>query len=292
MHLRWITPALLAFTTAVGLGAVPAEAATAVTYTCKSPLGTDMPAQFQVRSTLPATAPLGQNLDLEWTAETPGLLAQDAIPPGAVVQKGTLKISTTPPGPSTPPATGAPTTTSSTPTPTGSATPTADPIAVLTTSAPNGSGIGKGQPLLGGAMKGTYTPRSPGTLSVAPGDITVIITRDGTTQETVCTPEVASPILGSITITDPAGTPSTTPTSSPSPTLTPTTTPTPTVTVTAQSTDTDPAHAMITPVGSAPTGGGGLAGPDPLPYLAGGAVVLLLALGIGWERRRRRVHGL
>ncbi|MFF0869902.1 hypothetical protein ACFYUV_49670 [Nonomuraea sp. NPDC003560] len=275
---RWITPPIVAFAAVLGFGVTPAGADTAVTYICRSPLGTDAPVQVQVRATLPATASIGQNLDLEWSVDT-GLLAPDALPAGAVTQKGTLKISTVIPT--------ATTTSSPAPTSTSSATTSADPATtVVTTSPPNSAAITKGQPLNGGAMKGTYTPRQAGTLSVVPGDISLLITRNGTVQETVCTADAAAPALGSVTVKGTEAATTATPSSTPTPT------PTPTVTVTAAPTDTDQGGAVVTPVGGAPTGGGGLAAPDPLPYVAGGGVVLLLAIGIGWELRRRRVHGL
>ncbi|YCK35218.1 hypothetical protein ACNF49_14355 [Actinomadura sp. ATCC 39365] len=102
----------------------------------------------------------------------------------------------------------------------------------------------------------------------------------------MCTADAAAPALGSVTVKGTEAAATATPSSTPTPT------PTPTVTVTAEPTDTDQGGAIVTPVGGAPTGGGGLAAPDPLPYVAGGGVVLLLAIGIGWELRRRRVHGL
>ncbi|MFI6485055.1 hypothetical protein ACIBH1_44580 [Nonomuraea sp. NPDC050663] len=229
-----------------------------VSYTCKPPLGTGTPKPMQVTVTLPAAGQVNKALAIEWDLDT-GLTTPDALAAGTVSQRGVLKL-------------------------TGTSQDT-----VSTASATNAA-IAAGQPIKLAAMKGTYTPATAGTLTVLPGEVTLVINNNGSTQETLCTPDPAAAQLAAITISATSATPSAS--ASTSPTTSPSNSPTPTATRTVTATPSDDdAAAVITPKGAAPTGGGGLAETDLLPYAIASGLTLLAA-GIGLEMRRKRVHGL
>ncbi|WP_068923847.1 hypothetical protein [Planobispora rosea] len=237
--------------------AAPAAAAPAtpvtIPYTCAAPLGTGSPTPAQVSATVPATALVGQPLAVEWNVST-GLLAPDVLAAGAVLHKGTLKVA-------------------------GSASG-----AIETTSAGNPAAIGKGQALQLPAMKATYTPAQPGPLSLIPGDVTLTLTRNGIAQETRCSPDPAAAPLATLAVAASGSAPGGVPVAAPAPTVTITVTATPAPVKKAA------AQATIIPKGGAPTGGGALAADSPWPYAALG-VGLLFAAGLGWEIRRKRIHG-
>ncbi|GIH97961.1 hypothetical protein ACFFMN_28070 [Planobispora siamensis] len=226
-----------------------------ITYTCTAPAGTGAAIPAQVTASLPATAALGQPVTVQWNLAT-GLLAPDALAAGTALQKGTLKL-------------------------TGSA-----PVSLETSSAANSAVIGKGQALQLPAMQASYTPTQAGTLAITPGDVTIVLTRNGITEQSRCSADPAAAPLASLTVSA-GGAAGGVPAAAPAPTVT--------VTVTATSQpkkkkSTPAPQTAVTPKGGAPTGGGALAAASMWPY-AGLGVGVLFAAGLGWEIRRKRIHG-
>ncbi|MBG0831869.1 hypothetical protein HS041_29600 [Planomonospora sp. ID67723] len=242
---------------------VPMSAATAsarqatIAYTCAAPLGTGTATPMQVMATIPATAAVGQPLAVQWNLTT-GLRAPEAIAANTALHKGVLKVI-------------------------GGA-----PAEIITSSAGNPAAIGTGQPLALPAMQASYTPTQAGTLTLMAGDVSVLLTRGGIAQETRCSADPAAAPLASVSVSA-NGVTGGAPAAAPAPTVTVTVTVTATPTPDKKSKAARPQTA-ITPKGGAPTGGGGLAGANPWPY-AGLGVGVLFAAGLGWELRRKRIHG-